>query len=265
MTGGHVDLAQAFDPIAAFRLDGKVVLLTGSSSGLGARFARVLDRCGARLVLTARRLELLNDVAAQCREAVTVECDLLDPSAADTVVGRAIDRFGRIDILINNAGAAVAKPALREGLDDVERMIGVDLLAPFRLAVAVARRMRECGGGVIVNVASIVAMGGTARLPMSGYAAAKGGLISLTRELATQWARYDIRVNALAPGWFESGMGQWVADDPDFLAWIEDRILTHRLGRSDELDGALLFLASDASSYVTGQTLVVDGGWTAAH
>jgi NAD(P)-dependent dehydrogenase (short-subunit alcohol dehydrogenase family) len=248
------------DPFAAFRLDGKVALVTGASSGLGARFARVLDAAGARVVLTARRADRLEALAGELHDARTVSVDLSDPDAAEALVAD----LGPVDVLVNNAGITDIVPALDESTTAFRRVIELNLISPFVLAREAARAMTDRGaGGSIVNVASILGVVGLGRIPQAGYAASKGGLVNLTRELGAQWARKGVRVNALAPGWFRSEMtdGKMFGDDAS-ERWMRSRTPMGRGGEVPELDGALLFLASDASTFVTGQVLCVDGGWT---
>jgi len=253
------------DPIAAFRLDGRIALVTGASSGLGARFARVLDAAGARVVLSARRKERLDELVDELDDAVAVTCDLSEPDAPDALVATALERCGTVDVLINNAGVTEVVPALDEPLERFREVVGVNLVAPFALARAAARSMVDSGrGGTIVNVASVLGTVGVGQVPQASYAASKGGLVNLTRELAAQWARKGVRVNAIAPGWFRSEMteGRLFGDERS-ERWIRNRTPMGRGGAEHELDGALLFLAGEASSFVTGQVLCVDGGWTA--
>jgi NAD(P)-dependent dehydrogenase (short-subunit alcohol dehydrogenase family) len=253
------------DPLAAFRLDGRVAVVTGASSGLGARFARVLDAAGARVVLAARRIERLEAVAAELSDALPVACDLSDADAPSALVEATLGQYGTIDVLVNNAGMDALAPALDEPIDTFRGVLEVNLVAPFALAQLAARSMVETEkGGTIVNVASLWGLVGVGQIPMASYAASKGGLVNLTRELAAQWARKGVRVNALAPGWFRTEMteGRMFGDERS-EGWIRSRTPMGRGGEEHELDGALLYLAGDASSYVTGQVLCVDGGWTA--
>jgi NAD(P)-dependent dehydrogenase (short-subunit alcohol dehydrogenase family) len=251
------------DPLAPFRMDGKVAIVTGASSGLGTRFARVLDAAGARVVLVARRRERLEQLASELHDALPIPCDLAHLDVG-TVVEATLGRYGRVDVLVNNAGMVDVGPAEDEPLDAFREVVDVNLVAPFALAQRVARAMIDSdGGGVIVNIASILGLVGAGQIPQAGYAASKGGIVNLTRELSSQWARKGIRVNALAPGWFESEMSEDMLASEKGRQWVARRAPLGRHGREGELDGALLFLASDASSYVTGQILAVDGGWTA--
>jgi NAD(P)-dependent dehydrogenase (short-subunit alcohol dehydrogenase family) len=251
------------DPLAGFRLDGRVALVTGASSGLGARFARVLDAAGAKVVLVARRLDRLEALAAELHDAHAVRCDLTRDDELDRPVDAALERYGRVDVLVNNAGGIDTGAALEEPLARFQDVIAINLVAPFALAQRAARAMVASGeGGSIVNIASVLGLVGSGTIPQAGYAASKGGIVNLTRELAAQWARHGIRVNALAPGWFETEMTAEMLSGERGREWVARRTPMARHGREGELDGALLFLAAPASAYVTGQVLAVDGGWT---
>lgn len=252
------------DPLSTFRLDGKVVIITGASSGLGERFARVCDAAGASVVLAARRLDRLEALAADLREAVAIRADFATDEAAPEIVDAALSNFGAIDVVVNNAGISRTIKATEDTMEGFRHELQIDLVAPYDLSARSAKWMIENGRpGSIVNIASVLGRVAGGPLPLPGYAAAKGGLVQLTRELASEWARRAIRVNAIGPGWFESEMtAEAMFKDATGQEFIKRGAPMGRAGAAHELDGALLFLASDASSYVTGQTLFVDGGWT---
>ena len=252
------------DPTAAFRLDDKVVLITGASSGLGARFARVASAAGATVVVAARRAERLAELVDELDDAHAVEVDLTAPGGPEACVARSIELAGRIDVLINNAGISQVAPALDFSTEDFRHEIEIDLVAPFALARDVARDAITNGRSAsIINIGSILGEVGGGKLRVPGYAAAKGGLHNLTRELASQWGRKGVRVNAIAPGWFETEMNDAMFSEGGGQAYMEAGAAMGRPGIEGELDGAMLYLASDASSFVTGHVLQVSGGWTA--
>jgi len=251
------------DPSALFRLDGRVAILTGASSGIGERFARVLSAAGARVVMGARRVDRLEKLAADLPGATAVACDVTVDADLARLVDTAAGLTGRVDLLVNNAGISDPVPAEEEPPATFRQIIDVNLTSVFLLTQMVARRMLEQGGGVVVNVASVLGVLGTGQIPQASYAASKGGVVNMTRELAAQWARRGVRVNAIAPAWFPSEMTEEMFADEASQRWIRRKTPMGRPGELAELDGALLFLAGDASTYVTGQVLCVDGGWTA--
>lgn len=256
----------ASDPLARFRLDGRVAVVTGASSGLGVGFAEALAMAGASVVVAARRVDRLAALAERLGRggagALAVGCDVAREADVDRLVERTLARFGRVDVLVNNAGINRVVPAEDEPLDAWREVLDVGLTGVFLCAQRFGRAMLAAGRGSIVNVASVLGLVASAQIKQASYCAAKGGVVNLTRELAGQWARRGVRVNALAPGWFESEMTAEMFGDERSLRWIRSRDPMGRAGRADELAGPLLFLASDASSYVTGQVLAVDGGWT---
>jgi hypothetical protein len=250
------------DPFEPFRLDERVAVVTGASSGLGARFAAVLAGAGASVVVAARRADRIEALAKEI-DGVAVPCNVVDAADRERLVATALERFGRVDILVNNAGVGTPEAAESEAPERFAEVLEVNLTAAFALSQLAGRSMLEAGQGSIVNVVSILGIISAGQIPFPSYAASKGGLIALTRELAGEWSRGGVRVNALAPGWFETEMTAEMFADERSMTWVRRKAPMGRPGRPHELDGALLFLASDASSYVTGQVLAVDGGWTA--
>lgn len=243
-----------------FRLDGRVAVVTGASSGLGAGFAVALAQAGADVVLGARRTDRLEKISAEVvdvgRRALPVATDVREPAQCTALVDAALSHFGKVDVLINNAGIASAVPALKEDPDEFRRVIDVNLNGAYWMAQACGRVMQP--GSSIVNVSSILGLINTFS-PVAAYAASKAGLIGLTRDLSQQWAgRRGIRVNAVAPGYFATEMTAEIPDD--MLTKIVQSSPLARIGEQHELNAAIIFLASPASSYITGSTLAVDGG-----
>ncbi|SHN46655.1 SDR family NAD(P)-dependent oxidoreductase [Cryptosporangium aurantiacum] len=243
-----------------FRLDGRVAVVTGASSGLGAGFAIALAEAGADVVLGARRAEGLAETAVAVeklgRQCVTVPTDVTSPEQCTALVERAVESLGRVDVLVNNAGVSAVVPALREDPDTFRSVVDVNLMGAYWMSQACARVMAP--GSAIVNVASVLGLVASS-LPQAAYSASKAGLLGLTRDLSQQWAgRRGIRVNAIAPGFVATDMIAEMSEENlgTFLAHSP----LGRLGTQRELDAALLFLASPASGYVTGTTLAVDGG-----
>jgi NAD(P)-dependent dehydrogenase (short-subunit alcohol dehydrogenase family) len=244
----------------SFRLDDKVVIVTGASSGLGVSFAQVFAEAGADVVLGARRVERLADTAALVeaggRKALTVATDVSVPEQSQALVDAAMQAFGRVDVLINNAGIGTAHPATRETPEEFRSVIDVNLNGAYWVAQACGRVMQP--GSSIINIASILGIT-TAGLPQAAYSASKAAIIGLTRDLAQQWgSRKGIRVNALAPGFFKTEMTDEYP--PEYLESQSHRLVLGRLGDDRELAATAVWLASAAGGYVTGQTIVVDGG-----
>ena len=245
-----------------FRLDGKVAVVTGASSGLGVHFSKALAEAGADVALGARRVERLEEtkrlVEGAGRRALAVQTDVTDPESCTALVAAAMEEFGRVDVLVNNAGVGTAVPATRETAQEFRSVIDLNLNGCYWMAQACGRVMQP--GSSIVNISSVLGLT-TMGLPQAAYAASKAGLIGLTRDLAQQWTgRKGIRVNALAPGFFVSEMTDNYHEG--YIESLAPRLLAGRMGDPQELSAALLFLASDAGGYVTGQTLAVDGGIT---
>lgn len=245
-----------------FRLDGRVAIVTGASSGLGVAFAQALAEAGADIVLAARRVDKLDDTAALVRatgrRALPVATDIADPDQCAALVDAAMTEFGRVDVLVNNAGVASAHPATRETPDQFRSVIDINLGGSYWTAQACGKVMQP--GSSIVNISSVLGLT-TAGLPQAAYSASKAAIIGLTRDLAQQWGtRKGIRVNALAPGFFASEMTDQYHDG--YLDSLASRMVLGRTGDAAELAATLVWLASDAAGYVTGQTLAVDGGIT---
>jgi NAD(P)-dependent dehydrogenase (short-subunit alcohol dehydrogenase family) len=248
----------------SFGLEGRVVIVTGASSGLGVAVAVALAQAGADVVIGARRREMLEATAAIVegigRTALVVPTDVTLVEDCERLVRRATETFGRLDGLVNNAGVATAVPALRESPEQFRAVLDLNLMGAYWTAQAAAAAMTS--GGSIVNVSSIIGLT-SAELPQAAYATSKAGLLGLTRDLAAQWSgRRSIRVNALAPGFFESEMTDQCP--PGYLDSLAGRTPLGRIGRPEEIAAAVVFLLSDAASFMTGSTLVVDGGLSIA-
>lgn len=251
------------DPLRAFRLDGRVVIVTGATSGLGVGFARAIASAGGRVVLAGRRAKRLDDVARElAAQGATVRAlptDVADPDACAALVDFAMAELGKVDGLVNNAGVGEARPAVKETPETFRRVIDINLNGTFWMAQACARVMAP--GSSIVNVSSILGLIAP-RFPQASYAASKAGVIGLTRDLAQQWSRRrGIRVNALCPGYFLTEMTEDGAEQ--LLENVQRNSMLGRFGTQDELNPALIYLLSKASSYVTGTAMVVDGGMAA--
>lgn len=245
-----------------FDLSGKVAIVTGASRGLGQYFGRALARAGANLVITSRKLEALaefqKEIQALGRRAVPVELDVRDYASIQRMADAAEAAYGKIDILVNNAGCNVRKPALEVTWDDWNLVLDTNLRGSFFVAQAVAKKMIPRRYGRIINIGSVTCVFGYAGL--TPYCASRGGVKQMTMSLADDWGPYGITVNCLAPGWFKTAQTRVLYENPEWVAYICDRIPLKRPGRPTDLDGAVVFLASDASEYITGQTLLVDGG-----
>jgi NAD(P)-dependent dehydrogenase (short-subunit alcohol dehydrogenase family) len=263
VNGGYRVRTQLPDALQRFDLSGRVAIVTGASSGLGEGLARGLASVGANVAIVARRYDRLRALAADIG-ALAIECDLLDQEQVGTVVPRVTEQLGGPEILVNAAGSIFSnEPAERESVDNIRKTLDLNLVAPFLLAQAVLPHMIAAGRGSIVNISSTSGRVGIPGIPQASYAASKSALSGLTAELAVQWARYSIRVNALAPGFFRSEMTDGFYDSAKGADWLRRNTPLPGEGSVDDFVGAVLWLASDASRYTTGQTIVVDGGWTA--
>jgi NAD(P)-dependent dehydrogenase (short-subunit alcohol dehydrogenase family) len=254
---------ESFDPFAPFDLTGQVAVVTGASSGLGDRFARVLHASGASVVLAARRRDRLEALAAALPGALAVVADLSLSDDRERVIADAVERFGGVQVLVNNAGIGHTVAVEDEDLDTFRAAMELNVTAVWHLSKLAAVHMTAARYGSIVNVASMLGHVGATPVKQAHYCASKGAVINLTRELGLQWARKGVRVNALCPGWFPSEMTAGMESDEASQRFIQQNSPIPRMGEEHELDGALLLLASRASTFITGQSIIVDGGWTA--
>ena len=248
-----------------FDLTGRVVIMTGAGRGLGRTMALALAAAGADLALASRTTpeldSLVEEVEALGRRAIAVPTDVTSPEACEALVAAAVERLGRLDILVNNAGTNVRKSALEITPDEYDFVLQTNLKGYFNGARAAGRRFVEQGSGKVINVSSIL---GSVALPnQAAYASSKGAIDQLTKVLAIEWATANVQVNGLAPTYFETDLTRPLYEDPERKAFIEERTPMGRWGQPHELAGAVIFLAGDASNFVTGQTILVDGGWTA--
>jgi hypothetical protein len=253
-----------------FDLTGRVAIVTGASSGLGEGFARTLTGAGATVVAGARRLDRLEVLAKELDgttpgegRLLPVGCDVTSQDDRSLLVEVAAGIAGRVDVLVNNAGMPGVPDAEDETVEGFAALLDLNLSAGFHLATEVAATVAEGDSLSIVNISSVVGLVSTAPIGGASYAASKAGMLGVTRELAGQWGRRGIRVNAIVPGWFDTEMTDGLFTDDRAAGWVRRNTMLGRGGATGEVDGALLFLASDASSYVTGHALVVDGGWVA--
>lgn len=245
-----------------FDLSGRVAVVTGTSRGLGQVFARALARAGADLVVTSRNRTALADFEAEIqalgRRSLSFDLDVRNHASIDAMVASAEEAFGHIDILVNNAGCNIRKPAIDVTWDDWNQILDTNLRGSFFVAQAVARRMIPRKYGRIINIGSVTSVAGYAGL--APYGASRGGIRQITMSLADDWGKYGITVNCLAPGWFRTEQNKIMYEDKEWVEYLSDRIPLKRPGRPDDLESAVVFLAAESSRYVTGQTLLVDGG-----
>jgi NAD(P)-dependent dehydrogenase (short-subunit alcohol dehydrogenase family) len=260
MSDTNAKLSPNSNPL--FDLTGRVALVTGTSRGLGQYLARALAKSGADLILTARNREHLAAFEAEVkslgRRAVSFDLDVRDYASIQKMATAAEGAFGKIDILVNNAGCNVRKPALDVTWDDWNLILDTNLRGSFFVAQALARGMVQRGYGRIINIGSVTSVAGYAGL--GPYGASRGGIRQLTMSLADDWGKHGITVNCLAPGWFRTAQNKVLYDNKQWVDYLTDRIPMKRPGQPSDLDGAVVFLASECSAYVTGQTLLVDGG-----
>jgi len=245
-----------------FDLGGRVALVTGTSRGLGQALGRALARAGADLVITARRKDDLREFQREIeglgRRALPLDLDVRDQGSIARMAEAALAGYGKIDILVNNAGCNIRKPALEVTWEDWNTILDTNLRGSFFVAQAIGRHMVVRGYGRIINIGSVTAVAGYAGL--APYGASRGGIKQLTMSLADDWGPHGVTVNCLAPGWFKTAQNARMYEDEEWVAMLKERIPARRPGQADDLEGAVVFLASEESRYVTGQTLLVDGG-----
>ena len=245
-----------------FDLSGKIAIVTGASRGLGQYFSRALARAGADFVITARKASSCNEFKKELEEmgtrVLSLSLDITIEESIQKMVDAAIAHYGRIDILVNNAGCNIRKPALEISWDDWNTVLDTNLRGTFFVSKAVARHMIKQRDGRIINIGSVTCVFGYAGL--APYCASRGGVMQLTKSLADDWGKYGINVNCLAPGWFKTAQNKVLYENKEWVEYIIDRIPLRRPGQPDDLDGTIVFLAAEASKYITGQVILVDGG-----
>jgi len=247
-----------------FDLSGKVAIVTGASRGLGQYFARALAGAGADLVITSRTLssltEFKQEIESLGKKALAIELDVLSQSDIENMVQKAIKEYGKIDILVNNAGLNIRKPSVDFSMQDWDTVLDTNLKGSFFCAQAVAKEMIKQKYGRIINMGSCTCVFGMEGI--APYTASRGAILSMTRSLAVEWGKFGITVNVLAPGWFKTAQNAVLYENKEWLDYINSRIPLNRVGHPNDLDGTVVFLASDASEYITGQIILVDGGFT---
>jgi gluconate 5-dehydrogenase len=247
-----------------FDLSEKVAIVTGTSRGLGQYFARALTKAGADLVITSRDVsrltEFKQEIESLGRRALPVQLDVLSQSDIDNMISMTIKEYGKIDILVNNAGLNIRKPSTEVSQQDWDTILDTNLKGSFFCAQAVAKEMIKQNHGRIINVGSCTCVFGMEGI--AAYTASRGAILSMTRSLAAEWGKFGITVNVLAPGWFKTAQNAVLYENKEWVDYITERIPLNRPGQPNDLDGTVIFLASDASEYITGQIILVDGGFT---